>query len=154
MRNTSFCRIEVHHYLHYIGTFNFGTLSHCYGSAEMKSQWGILGFEEEILTTVSITGASVHSHPATDQLKWSYDEDYLYLKKRYTSQELRYIFTTFWISWNEVTMNINFLWIRYVLVKDCFHYMNSGTVQFHLIVDQLKRSWNEDYLFLKKRGPP
>ncbi len=48
----------------------------------MKSQWGILVFEEETFTTVSITGTLVHSHPVADQLKWSHYEDYLFLKNR------------------------------------------------------------------------
>ncbi len=79
MRNTCFWRREVHHCLHY---GNIGTLSPHYGSAEMKSLWGIFVFEEQKFTTVSITGTLVHSHPFTDQLKWSHYEEYLFLKNR------------------------------------------------------------------------
>ena len=39
-------------------------------------------FEEERSTTVSITGGSVNFNPVTNQLKWSHNEEYLFLKKR------------------------------------------------------------------------
>ncbi len=153
MRNTCFWRIEVHRCLHY-GNFQlwdtFTLLRISWNEVTMRNTCFWRRDAHHCLHYRSFGTP----HPVTDQLKWSYDEDYLYLKKRYTSQELWYTFTTLWISLNEVTMNINFRWIRYVLVKDCFHYMNTGTVHFHHIVDQLKQSCNEDYLFLKKRGPP
>jgi hypothetical protein len=137
MRNTYFWRREVHHCLHY---GNIGTLSPRYGSAEMKSQWGILVFEEEKFTTVSIRGTLVHSHPVTDQLKWSHNEEYLFLKKRSSPlsplRELWYTLTPLRISWNEVTMRNTCFWRREVLPL-------SPLGELWYTLTPLRISWNE-----------
>ncbi len=80
----------------------------------MKSQWGILVFEEEKFTTVSISGTLVHFPPVTDKLKWSY---------------------------NEVTLKINCFWRRDI--RHCLHYRSFGALSPCYEVTMLRISWNE-----------
>jgi hypothetical protein len=112
----------------------------------MKSQWGILVFEEEKFTTVSITGTLVHSHPVTDQLKWSHYEEYFFLQNRssplsplYRNFQLWYTFTLLRISWNEVTMRNTWFWRRDP--HHCLHYRSFGTLSPCYGSAEMKLRW-------------
>ncbi len=93
-----------------------------------------------MLTTVSITGASVHSHPVTDQLKWSHNEEYLFLKKRRSPlsplRELWYTLTLLRISlkWSH---NEEYLFLK----KRCSPLSPLQELRYTLTL--LRISWNE-----------
>ncbi len=118
----------------------------------MKSQLGILVFEEEKFTTVSITGTLVHFHPVTDQLKWSYMKITCFWR-RDAHHCLHYrSFGTLSPCYGSAEMKLR--WRLLVFEEEIY---TTGalalSVHFHPIRDQIW-SYNEEYLFLKKRSLP